>query len=454
MPAFAATAQDGLAAYKAGRYARAVKILQPLARKDDAQAQYLLGVLRERGQGVPRDHARAAYWYARAITSGEVPAAYWRLGLLYRDGRGVARDLERAGNLLDTAAARGSKEGARDLRALRGTEGQLRAGAAKPAAASAPRQTPAHAATAEAGGANVPQEMGTRVAKFQAAVRDAPRDEAARQGLADAAVTTAELALAAEALEEAERVAALREFTVAQFGETPWRLGQMAKRGNAAAQATLGLWHDWGVVVARDAVLACQAFVEAAALGHAAAQYRAALCLTGAQPEDARRWLLAAARAGHAGAQELAARACLEGKERDLECARRWLEPAARAGRPGAMVLLGWTLSAGGDERGAKDALRWYALAANRGNLVAQNNLGECYERGKGIETDPAKAISWYRRAAEAGLAAAQYNLGRMLRAGEGGPRDPQAAREWLIRAAEGGVAQARHLLAEGSPPP
>ncbi len=453
-PAWAATAQDGLAAYKAGRYARAVKILQPLARQNDAQAQYLLGVLRERGQGVPRDETRAAYWYERAIANGEWPAAYWRLGLLYRDGRGVSRDLKRARDLLSTAVERGSKEAAKALRDLPGEPGQPGEAAIKSALMPGPLRAPTPGAAPLSGSADPLPVLRARVAKYQAVVRTAPRDEAARQGLADVAVEAAELVFAAESLEDNTRVAALREWTTAEFGETAWRLGQMAKRGNAAARSTLGLWHDWGTVVSRDAVLACQAFAEAAAMGHVAAQYRAALCLAGVQPEDARRWLLAAARAGHAGAQELAARACLEGKARDLECARLWLEPAAQAGRPAAMALLGWVLAVAGDERSAKEALRWYTTAANRGNLVAQNNLGECYERGKGVESDAEKARMWYRRAAEAGLPAAQYNLGRMLRAGEGGPPDLRSAREWLERAAEGRVAQARYLLNEGAPPP
>jgi uncharacterized protein len=56
-----------------------------------ANAQYRLGLLYERGEGVAQDDGQAARWYRLAAAQGEIPAQI-RLGLLYRDGRGVARD--------------------------------------------------------------------------------------------------------------------------------------------------------------------------------------------------------------------------------------------------------------------------------------------------------------------------------------------------------------------------
>jgi len=453
--ALASEVNDGLAAYRAGKHAKALRILQPLAKDGDAQAQYLLGVMRERGQGVPRDATRAARWYERAIETGGYPPAYWRLGLLYRDGRGVKQDPARARELLSEGARLGSRQAKSALAQMPGAavssaKTPITAAAKLPAVA--PREPAAsfsissEAALAE----QLPQEMLARVAEHRQVIARDAKNEAARQGLADQAVAAAELLLAAEAVENAVLVRTLREFTLAEFSETAWRLGQMAKRDDARAHAALGLWREQGLVVSRDSVLGCDHYVQAAKTGHAAAQYHSALCLAGSASEEARTWLMAAGHSGHAGAQELLARGCIEGNPRDFDCARRWLEPAAEAGRPSAMVLLGWVASASGDggERAQAHALRWYARAANRGHAVAQNNLGECYERGKGVEADAAKAALWYGKAAAAGLPAAQYNLGRMLLAGAGVPRDEANAKTWLRRAAEAGVAQAQALLA------
>jgi TPR repeat protein len=70
-----------------------------------ANAQYQLGLLYERGEGVARDQSEAARWYLQAAEQGEIPAQA-RLGLMYLDGRGVAQDDVRAFAWLDLAAAK------------------------------------------------------------------------------------------------------------------------------------------------------------------------------------------------------------------------------------------------------------------------------------------------------------------------------------------------------------
>jgi TPR repeat protein len=50
-----------------------------------------MGLLYERGEGVPKDDVAAAHWYRQAARQGEV-AAQTNLGLMYRDGRGLPQD--------------------------------------------------------------------------------------------------------------------------------------------------------------------------------------------------------------------------------------------------------------------------------------------------------------------------------------------------------------------------
>ena len=65
------------------------------------------------------------------------------------------------------------------------------------------------------------------------------------------------------------------------------------------------------------------------------------------------------------------------------------------------------------------------------------------YLNGLGIEANPEEAAKWYRVAAEQGQAIAQYNLAQRLLWGNGLPKDERAAAEWLGRAAMQGHTEA-----------
>ena len=58
--------------------------------------------------------------------------------------------------------------------------------------------------------------------------------------------------------------------------------------------------------------------------------------------------------------------------------------------------------------------MKWYRLAADQGNAIAQCNLGVMYDKGRGVPQDYAEAVKWYRLAAEQGHADAQFKLGIM----------------------------------------
>ena len=55
-------------------------------------------------------------------------------------------------------------------------------------------------------------------------------------------------------------------------------------------------------------------------------------------------------------------------------------------------------------------------IAAEQGDVDAQNKLGVMYYRGEGVPQDYSHAVSWFRKAAEQGHAVAQYNVGLMFR--------------------------------------
>jgi hypothetical protein len=60
----------------------------------------------------------------------------------------------------------------------------------------------------------------------------------------------------------------------------------------------------------------------------------------------------------------------------------------------------------------------WKPLA-EKGDAVAQYNLGVIYDVGINVRQNDEKAVKWFRLAAAQGLAKAQYNLGVMYFNGE-----------------------------------
>ena len=88
------------------------------------------------------------------------------------------------------------------------------------------------------------------------------------------------------------------------------------------------------------------------------------------------------------------------------------------------------------------EAAKWYRLAAEQGNKVAQNNLGVLYAEGNGVPQDYTEAAKWYRLAAEQGYSRAQYKLGASYDAGYGVPQDYILAHMWYNIAASFGHEQ------------
>jgi len=84
--------EDGEAAYFKHDYAKAVRLLRPLADKGSAPAQNrLASIYFWGGYGVPQDPAQAAQWYRKAGDQGNV-LAQAHLGLMYEHGYGVPKD--------------------------------------------------------------------------------------------------------------------------------------------------------------------------------------------------------------------------------------------------------------------------------------------------------------------------------------------------------------------------
>ena len=94
-------------------------------------------------------------------------------------------------------------------------------------------------------------------------------------------------------------------------------------------------------------------------------------------------------------------------------------------------------------------AFQIYKSLAEQGNPRAQNNLGNMYDTGQGVDQDLNLAAAWYKKAAEQDHVIAQYNLGNMYDIGQGLPQNFEEAKKWYTKAAENGYAKAQHNLGD-----
>ena len=62
-PAAAAEFKEGLHAFNAGDYERALGVWVPLAENGDLNAMYNIALIYDEGLGVPRDKTKAVKWY-------------------------------------------------------------------------------------------------------------------------------------------------------------------------------------------------------------------------------------------------------------------------------------------------------------------------------------------------------------------------------------------------------
>lgn len=91
-----ASTDKALAAYNAGNYREAMRLYRPWAAKGNPEAQYYVGRMYEKGQGVRKDPAEVARWYRRAAEGGHAPAQY-RLAVGYAFGfAGLRKDQDEA----------------------------------------------------------------------------------------------------------------------------------------------------------------------------------------------------------------------------------------------------------------------------------------------------------------------------------------------------------------------
>ncbi len=132
-----------------------------------------------------------------------------------------------------------------------------------------------------------------------------------------------------------------------------------------------------------------------------------------------------------------------DGVKQDYKEAVKWYRLAAGKNST-AIYHLGLLNYAGkGVPRDYKKAVMWYRFAAGRGNIEAQNALGDIYYHGHIVLKDYRKAIKYYKSAAKKGNANSQNGLGRMYQNGYVVEKDLKIAYVWFSVAAKQGYIDA-----------
>ncbi|TXT24626.1 MAG: Sel1 domain-containing protein repeat-containing protein [Gallionellaceae bacterium] len=105
-PGAQADFQDAVDAYNGGNFLYAFDEFRELALNGDAAAQYRLGLMYDKGEGVARDERQAVSWYIRAAGQDDTRAQF-AIAEMYSEGRGVQRDDKQAARWYLEAAGHG-----------------------------------------------------------------------------------------------------------------------------------------------------------------------------------------------------------------------------------------------------------------------------------------------------------------------------------------------------------
>lgn len=105
----AGEAEQAVAAYRVGDYAKARELWEKLAAAGDAYAMNNLGILYDRGQGVAVDLGRALHWFGLSAKAGN-PQGMSNYGWMLDQGRGMEARPEEAARWYDKSARAGQAE--------------------------------------------------------------------------------------------------------------------------------------------------------------------------------------------------------------------------------------------------------------------------------------------------------------------------------------------------------
>jgi hypothetical protein len=129
------------------------------------------------------------------------------------------------------------------------------------------------------------------------------------------------------------------------------------------------------------------------------------------------------------------------GVEKNHEQAIKWYRQVAEKGDPIAQNNLGTILYGYGNK---EEAIKWLIASAQQNVPFAQSSLGEMFSENP---KEFAEAIKWYKAAAVQNFPWACHRLGEIYAKGEGVPKNEAEAVKWYLKAAENDYRPSQEIL-------
>ena len=348
--------QDAVDAYNREDYKTSYQLMIPLADKGFAQAQYNLGVMYEKGNGVKQNHRKAKKWFSLAADQDHAKAVEKLNSLSKKKVINKSKDTPKG--LVDNSFNLNAENFQDGLNPLNKDDYET-----------------AHQLLlqlAEQGIAKDQYNLGLMYAKGKGVVKDYSK--------------------------------AIKWWTLA------------AEQGNGKAQTNLGWVYEKGKGVPIDFEKATKWYQLASDQGIAKAQDKLNLFSKEKidnKTQDSPKGLTD--NSFYLNAKNFQDGLNAFNKE-DFESAHQLFLQLAEQGVSKAQYNLGLMYAKGkGVVKDDSKAIQWWTLAAEQGDGKAQTNLGWVYEKGKGVPIDAQKAAKWYQLAADQGIAKAQEKLDLVL---------------------------------------
>ena len=252
------------------------------------------------------------------------------------------------------------------------------------------------------------------------------------------------------------------QYKLGLFYENGWGMKQSYKEArewyakaagkkHGEALYRLGLIYENGYKIKADEEKALKYYQRAAALGQQEAQAAVARLLPVEQlsqkrqqpSSPAKQAPVAATRQELAQGEELYTRAQQyfygDGLQEDQQQAFALYLQGAKLdyGPAQEAVALCYYHGWGMKNKKYKEAVKWYTLAAEQGQVEAQYQLAECLSYGHGCKRNLEQACAWYTRAAEQQHGRAQFKLGLCYEEGRGVAADFAKAVHWYQQAGQ-----------------
>ena len=409
-----------------------LKHLQGRAVLGDSTAQFALGQMYQEGIGVNKDVQEAIKWYELASAQQDLRAEY-NLGLVYLEGSGIPADYQKAITTLRDAAFKGNDHAQYALARIyevgyRNAAGEV---VIPPDQEEAIEMYDLAAANDYGLAQYRLAEMLVREKKTEMTVAVKQQHhqmiKELYQGAFSAGIEQAALPLAFFNAMDKDKSKQKQALEVAK---------KEANSGNAGAALLLGLLYDRGIAIAASQSEALHWYqqaplnpVTAFILG---TYYSQGIGLS-QDVEKGKILLQQAAEAGFSYANlNLAVM-----KQKAGETFLPELDKALALGNSSAGLLLAdYYLSLANDDTQMKQARDIYQHFADKGDKDGQLKLGFMLEQGLGGEVDAVNAEKWYSLAADQNQVVAQYLLGHLYQLGSvGNQPDYAAAKKWYSSA-------------------